>query len=302
MKKLLLIITIISSLILSGCTEITAPSEETVPVQAAVTEPADYPVTVDNLIFNSSPLTVGSLSPAVTEIIFELGFGDRIICKSSYCDYPEEAQTIPQAGSAANPDFDKIIEYAPSLLITQSPIANKDVTRLGEAGITVMLIPAPSSVEELYGIYSHIALIFAGQNKSAEITENALADFKDAYKSAENSCESLAFIMNVTDDGFSAATGDSFAGDYIKIFGKNAADENTGLSMTWDELLEADPQVLFLAHPLNSESIDYEVSSQLRAFNEGHVYVIDASLMERPTSRLGGITRSISKKLREDAG
>ena len=110
-------------LLLCSCTDI-IENEDALPAAATMAEPQPYPVEEGNLIFNSSPVTVGSLSPAVTEMIYELGYGDRLICRSSYCDTPEAVLSLPETGSAANPDIDKIISYAPELLITQSPIAN----------------------------------------------------------------------------------------------------------------------------------------------------------------------------------
>lgn len=300
-KKVLFIYSLIIAVLFCSCTEISEP-EEAVPAAATASEPQEYPVETGNLIFNSSPRTIGSLSPAVTEMIFELGFSDKLVCRSSYCDYPDEAAAIPDTGSAANPDIDKLISYAPELVITQSPIANKDVKRLNEAGISLLALEAPSSLDELYENYHTLSCILSGNIKGDVLAQTALADLKNAVKEAEGSCESLVFIMNVSGGGFSVGTGDSFSGDYISVFGTNIADSYTSFYMTAEELIQADPQVIFLAHPLESSDIPEETASQLSAFSEGHVFVIDASLTERPTSRLAELTRSISEAVRENTG
>lgn len=300
--KRLFICLLTAALLLCGCSEI--PEAEEAAATVAVTEeaPKAYPVTVNELVFNSSPETVGSLSPAVTEMIFELGFGDRLVCRSSYCNYPEEAENIPQAGSGANPDFERLIELAPALLITQSPIANKDMTRLSEAGISVMYMSAPSSAEELYEMYEKLSLIFTGSLEGEEKAESAYDGLKSSLAAANDTCGSLAFILNITDDGFMAATGDTFAGDYISCFGENVFGDNRGFSVTVGELEAADPQVIFLARPLTKDDIDEDVADRLSAFSNGHVYTIDGSLMERPTARLAATTDAIAKKVREDIG
>ncbi len=235
-------------------------------------------------------------------MLFELGFGDRIICRSEYCDYPESTENIPSVGSAVNPDIDGIIKYSPALLITQSPIANKDITRLSGAGVSVLSLPSPRSETELFDNYRTLALIFSGSIDGESLAENATADLRAALAEANGSCESLVFIMNITDDGFSAATGDTFAGDYAAHFGKNIAADNSSLTLTAEELLDADPQVILLAHPLDTSYFDTDLASQLTAFSEGHVYVIDASLTERPTARLAAVTRQISETIRSDTG
>ncbi len=299
LKRLLIILC--AALMLCGCTEITAIEEEAVQADVTVTtEQPAYPVNAGGLVFNESPVTVGSLSPAVTEMIYELGYGDRLLFCSTYCDHPEQAKSLEKAGAAANPDFEKIIGLKPALVITQSPIANKDVSRLTDAGIAVMQLSAPSSLEELYSMYETLALVFAGSIDGKSLAETAVSEMKQEAENCKDSCESLVFILEVTEDGYMAATGDTFAGDYISCFGKNAVSDKTGMLMTADDLKAADPQVIFLAAPLGAGDIDSETASGLSAFSHGHVYVVDGSLMERPTSRLAGITRSISKKIRED--
>ena len=301
MKKIL-IITIITAVLFCGCTKI-SDFEEAVPVQGTiVSEPLAYPVTYSNLTFNSSPMTVGSLSPAVTEMLFELNCSDRLVFRSDYCNFPSEAESIPTAGSGANPDFDKIISYAPSLLITQSPIANKDLSRLSKAGISVLTLPAPSSLEDLFDNYEALSLIFYGSIDSKNIADAATSELKSTIAAASGSCESIAFIMNVSDDGFSAATGDTFAGDYIAAFGKNIAEDSTDYTLSSEELIAADPQVIFLANPLESSDIDEEIAGQLSAFTDGHVFVIDSTLMERPTCRLASVTKAFSEAVRKDTG
>lgn len=300
-KKLILML-ISSVLLLCGCTQIVEDDSEALHTDTAAVTEQPYPVTAGGLTFNSSPATVGSLSPAVTEMLFELGFGDRIICRSEYCDYPESTENIPSVGSAVNPDIDGIIGYSPALLITQSPIANKDITRLSGAGVSVLSLPSPRSEAELLDNYRTLALIFSGSIDWENIAENATADLRAALAEAKSSCESLVFIMNITDDGFSAATGDTFAGDYAAHFGKNIAADNSSLTLTAEELLDADPQVILLAHPLDTYYFDADLASHLTAFSQGHVYVIDASLTERPTARLAAVTRQISETIRSDTG
>jgi len=289
-------------ILLCGCTEVDEISEESVSEETTVTEEPAYPVTAGGLTFNSTPETVGSLSPAVTEMLFELGFGDRLVCRSEYCKYPEAALNITSAGSSANPDIDGIISLSPALLITQSPIANKDITRLNRSGTAVLSLPAPRSDEELLENYRTLSLIFSGNTEGEALADSVTADFRAALDEAKGSCESLVFIMNITEDGFSAATGDSFAGEYASHFGRNIAADNKSMTLTAEELIKADPQVILLAHPLGSEDIDPEISSQLSAFDDSHVFVIDASLTERPTARLAKITRTISETVRADTG
>lgn len=290
-------------LLMTGCSTFSTINEDAaVQAEAPVTESSEYPVTVGNLTFNSSPTRVASLSPAVTEIICELGFGSSIVCRGAYCDYPPEVTSADETGSSANPDIDAIIGHSPEVVITQSPIANKDIKALNDAGIAVLILPSPDNISELKQQYEDIASIFTGSEKGKELAASALIKLEGELSAARNSCENLVLIMDITEDGYASANGSSFAGNYISYFGSNIAALNESCLLTPQELLAADPQVIFLSYPLDYNSIDSETSELLSAYRNGYVYVIDGSLLERPTSRLDAFTASIASQLRNDTG
>lgn len=59
------------------------------------------------------------MSPAVTEIIFALAQGDRVVGVSQYSTYPPEALKKPQCGGFINPNTELIVALRPDLVITQ---------------------------------------------------------------------------------------------------------------------------------------------------------------------------------------
>jgi len=274
----------ISVVLLCGCTEVT---EET-PVQITeTTEPVElpYPVKVGSLTFEQAPETVGVLSPAVTEIICELGYGEKIIGRSSYCDYPENIKSKNELGSAANPDIDAIIKSAPELLISMSPIAKKDITKIEAAGIRVWIIAPPESVEELYTCYTDIAAVFSGGIDCENAAEQALEPVKTAFGEAENALESFVYIMS---PDLAVASDTTFAGNFFSAFGANLAGENDELSLTTEQLLELDPDWVILPDYISKYELSEE-TAELSAVKNGKIIYLSEDVMariERPTSRL----------------
>lgn len=283
---------IISMLV--GCTEIAEPAMAEASLQPTAEDVTDYPVTVEGLVFSASPKSVASLSPALTEIIAELGFSDRLVCRNTYCDYPEEITSLPAVGSSVNPDIDAISEYNPRLLVSLTPIANKDILTLEANGTSVMILDAPKNNEELYDLYEKLAMIFCGQLEYAEAAENALRDYREAIESADSSCESILLILEEFGDTYSVATGSSFAGNYISCFGENVALSVDSAQMTASEIIAADPQVILYAY----DNTDLSPLSETSAYQNGWIYHIDSTLIERPTSRLKNLTTEITEKLR----
>ena len=58
-----------------------------------------------------------SLTPSVTEILFALDAGDRLVGVTSWCDYPEAAKALPRVGDFLEPNLEAVLTLAPDLII-----------------------------------------------------------------------------------------------------------------------------------------------------------------------------------------
>ena len=77
-----------------------------------------------------------SLSPNLTEIVFALGLGDRVVGVSSDSDWPAEAKQKPKMGTFWQPNTEAIIAAKPDLVVCESFLQHKEVAEtLKRAGI-----------------------------------------------------------------------------------------------------------------------------------------------------------------------
>lgn len=256
---------------------------------------ADYPVSLGQAgtIFTQAPETAASLSPALTEILFELGYQASLTGRSSYCDYPESVQALPDLGSSANPDLNAILTLKPQVLLSQSPIATRHITRLEEAGVRVLILPAPTSLSELKNCYQSLAALFGGASHAAEKADEIFAPLSEEMKQAAQMkeaepgtpavpyCGDFVYIMT---SQLAAATGDTLAGDFLSRYGENLAGGGQDYSFSVEDLLEQDPDTLFCAAPLTKESFT-GVLGELSSIKNGRVLVLDNLCFERPTAR-----------------
>ncbi|MBQ8780325.1 MAG: ABC transporter substrate-binding protein [Oscillospiraceae bacterium] len=284
-------------IMLTGCTKV----DEDIPIEttAVTTEPEKlpYPVTIGSLVFNDTPESAASLSPALTEIICELGFKEYLTGRSEYCTYPESAAGLAALGSAANPDVDAIIDNAPRLLVSQSPIAKKDITAIEAAETRVLIMTAPTSSEELYSLYSNIYRVFTGENDEEEnVISGCFEKLESAFEKHKGMLESYVYLLSPE---LAAASDSTFAGDFFSHFGKNCAAETDGNTITAEELLESDPKWLILPPYMTAEDLPGELA-ELTAVKEERVIVLDEEisvLLERPTSRIYLAAEFISEKM-----
>jgi iron complex transport system substrate-binding protein len=80
-----------------------------------------------------------SLAPSITEILFELGLGDRVVGVTRYCLYPPEARTKPQLGGYYDANFEAVTAVRPDLVITltEHQEVRTELAKLGLPSITV---------------------------------------------------------------------------------------------------------------------------------------------------------------------
>jgi len=70
--------------------------------------------------FAAEPRRIVSTSPSVTEILYALGLGDRVVGVTTYCHYPPEAARKPKIGDYLHPNLEIVVSLRPDLVIAES--------------------------------------------------------------------------------------------------------------------------------------------------------------------------------------
>jgi iron complex transport system substrate-binding protein len=76
-----------------------------------------------------TPSRIISLAPNVTEILYDLGLGDRVVAVSGYCDYPPEVRAKPQIGGMSNPSLEAIVAMRPEMVVVSEDGNPRDIER-----------------------------------------------------------------------------------------------------------------------------------------------------------------------------
>ena len=107
------------------------------------------------------PRRVVSLVPSVTESLFDLNLGDRLVAITDYCIHPaDKVAHLPRIGGTKNPDVERIISLKPDLVIANREENHKEsVVALREAGIPVW-VTFPRTVLEAINLLWNIMHVF----------------------------------------------------------------------------------------------------------------------------------------------
>jgi iron complex transport system substrate-binding protein len=110
---------------------------------------------------------VVSLIPATTELLFAIGAGHAVVGRTSYCDFPAAAESVPNLGDGIKPNLEAVIASRPDLVILYNSGQNAAVTgRLRELGVASMRLntDALSSVPRIARVLGKLT----GNEKAAD--------------------------------------------------------------------------------------------------------------------------------------
>lgn len=176
----MLIIGICLFALIGGC------KGEKVPAQAPpVSNGNSFPVTISDdrgrqVTIDAQPKRLVSLVPGITETLFAMGLGDRLVGVTTYCDYPTEAGAKPKIGGFSNPSLEKIVEAKPDLVLA-TDMHSQLVEQL-EAMNFKVLIFKPHNIDGLMKTINSIG-IACGDIEKAQALNARLTQRLDAVKS-----------------------------------------------------------------------------------------------------------------------
>lgn len=115
-----------------------------------------------------------TLAPNLTEIVFTLGHGDRVVGVSDFTSWPPKAKSLPRVGGLFNPNFEAMVALEPdlALLLPSEADVGERLRRVGVATLVVE-IESLSDVER--------ALVVVGERLGDEAAgHQAAAEFRSA--------------------------------------------------------------------------------------------------------------------------
>lgn len=99
----------------------------------------------------AQPRRIVSTAPSVTETLFALGLGDRVVGVSTYCHYPTQVSKLPRVGTYITPNIETIARLRPDLVILQK-LPNSSASKLTDLGLPVIEVDSGNLQQNLDNI------------------------------------------------------------------------------------------------------------------------------------------------------
>ena len=148
----------------------------------------------------SRPERIVSLSPHLTELLFSLGAGKKIVATVEHADHPLAAKKIRRLGNAFSLSVESVVDLSPDLIVAWNTGGNqRTVTHLRELGYVIYV----NEVRSLEGIGRAVAQLGAliGEPETGLHLESDYLKQLLAIRGAEHSELGPRIFFQISDDG-----------------------------------------------------------------------------------------------------
>lgn len=237
------------------------------------------------------PRRIVSLAPSVTETLFALGLGGRLVGVTTYCDYPAEARKLPKIGDFINPSLEAVVAKRPDLVIgvagATDPVKAREMERLG---LKVVLVSV-ANLSEIFAAIRSIAALSGNEKAGEQLTGKIGAQIEEVKKQVAPAPRRKVLLVvgvrpviavggkNFIDELIALAGGENIAGDAAQPW----------LNLPDEVVVAKAPQVIIEAG-MGSERAKSKRWGDLKsvpAVREGRVYSYPSDKILRPGPRFG---------------
>jgi len=231
-----------------------------------------------------------SLAPHLTEQLFAIGAGHRVVATTDFADYPEAARSLPRVARAHNVDLERVAAARPDLIVVWgSGFPPATVAALRRLGAPVY-VDEPSSLD---GIAA--SMLRLGQLTAAAGAADAAARYRakiDGLRSRYASRAEVDVFYQVWPQPLMTLGGRHVLSEGLRACGaRNVFERLAPIApqVAVEAVLAADPQMIVTAEPggVDRGALDmWKRFREQRAVAGGHLVTIDADRINRHTPRL----------------
>jgi iron complex transport system substrate-binding protein len=250
-----------------------------------------------------NPQRLISLAPSITETLYALGLGDRIVGDTTYCDYPPEARLKPHVGALLNPSMEAIVALKPDLVLGIAEANRRETAeQLERLSIPIYGLTAHSVEETLHSI-EDLAQVLDRGDQGKSLVES-LRRRVDAVKRSAAGQPKPKVLFVVWYRPLITAGPHTFIADAIRVAGGvSIADDLAGEwpRMSLEDALHRDPDIILFSQsesfsPALDEFQQLPGWRDFRAVKDHRLYFISDTI-NRPSPRLIDALEEVARTL-----
>lgn len=264
------------------------------------------------------PRRVVSLSPSVTEILYEFGLAENIVGVTRYCKYPNKAQNKPSIGGLLDPNFEMIYRLNPDLVIYNEGATSHE-QRFKEMHLNTLRVKS-TSIEGILASIDKIGRLFDRTDKATALRKKILDQMNFIQLKTQNLSKPRVLVTYWRQLGEGKITevyiagNDTFFNDLIRIAGGINAYRGKKVIISplisAEGILQMNPDVIIEIKGTLSESgftvdealRDWDNLADLDAYKNRKIFILHKSYTGIPGPRIPLTMQDIAKCLHPGLG
>ncbi|HTK37943.1 MAG TPA: cobalamin-binding protein [Pyrinomonadaceae bacterium] len=244
-----------------------------------------------------------SLAPNLTEDVFAVGAGNKLVGVTTYCDYPEAARKIQKVGDTLNPNIETIVALKPQIVLVSTASQLEAFSKtLADNGIAVY-VTSSKSLDDVFKNLAQLGEIFGTQDIATKVVAD-LTNRVESVSRISSSKKAVRVFVQISKEPLFTVGKQAFVTEIVKRAGGESATENIETAypnLSKETALALEPDVIILSDsPDNQEPNDAFKNSP--AVKNGRVFRVNADLLSRPGPRLVDALEQIAEDLRDKRG
>jgi len=259
--------------------------------QKIIKDDLDFPYTL-----TSPPQRIISLAPNITEILFDLDLGEKVVGVTRYCDFPEKALKKEKIGGMIDLNLEKIIALKPDLIIGFRGNPIRTVERLRGLHLPLFVLEAGTNLETIFIIIEKIGTISQKEKKAEILVESLKKRYGETQAALRNVQHEPRVFLSIHGTGLWTCGKGSFLNDLVeKARGVNIAGNirRKWLHYNREQLIHDNPEVIIILSRSQREFSNVKdwIKNEahlkgIKAVETDRIYFLDENLATRPGPRL----------------
>lgn len=243
----------------------------------------------------NAPEKIISLSPNITEIVYFVGAGDRLIGRTSQCNYPPEVAKVESLGNPYALKIERVVELLPDVVLVNRLVPLDVINKIKSSGIRVETFD-PQTVNDVLDTIDKVADICGLPAKSQELRP----EIESLHKETAKGSKKLVYL-EIWDNPPTTFGKNSLGADMVRWVGaENAGDRLEGDFPTLSEeaIAGLDPEVIIVPESYKKTVAEIEKRqgvAKTRAAKNGSIYIMNDDLLMRPSPRVLDALKIISQ-------
>jgi iron complex transport system substrate-binding protein len=230
---------------------------------------------------------VVSLAPNITENIFAVGAGDKLVGVTDFCDFPAEAKKIRKVGDTMKPNLETIIALKPDIVFVSTASQLESFAGQLEKQNIAVFVTNPQNFEGVLKNLKQFGELFNTSEQAQKLTADLQKRVGEVEQKVSGRKPVNVFVQISREPLFTVGQ-TSFITDLVKRAGGRSVTDNIPESypkISKETALASEPEVIIL-----SDSPDNQAPSDIfqnsPAVKNGKVFNINADFLSRPGPRL----------------